>query len=88
MFAGMEETIKEHVSHMLELNEYFNSHGDSPIQLIQGWLSDDQAPKWGNGRISSSKHTWLVLFKELEFSKPIFSVRLLGARANITGGLF
>lgn len=51
MFSGTEEFVKEYVSLMLELIEYFNSHSESPIQLIQGWWSNIQSPKWGSGRV-------------------------------------
>ena len=55
MFAGMEQIVKEHVSNMLELLEYFNAKSDSPIQLIQGWWGDRQAPTWGSARLEMHK---------------------------------
>ena len=53
MFSGMEAIVKEYISLVLELIEYFNSHSELPIKLIQGWWSDIQSPKWGSGRVSS-----------------------------------
>ena len=50
MFSGMEQIVKEHVSLMLELIEYFNSISDSPIQLNQEVWRDDVAPRWGSAR--------------------------------------
>ena len=53
MFSGTEGFVKEYVSLMLELIEFFNSRSDKPIELIQGLWSDIESPKWGSGRASS-----------------------------------
>jgi len=52
MFSGIEQFVKEHVSNMLELVEYFNSISDVKIQLHPDVWRDDVAPKWGSGRVS------------------------------------
>lgn len=49
-FSGMEDFVKEHVTHMLELIKYYNSYIDLPIKLRQDVWEDDVAPKWGDGR--------------------------------------
>lgn len=54
MLSGIEPLVKEHVSLILELIDYFNSHSDSPIKLSQELWRDDVAPRWGSGRISSN----------------------------------
>jgi len=53
LLSGVEQLVKEHVSLMLELVEYFNSISDLPILLNQEIWRDDVAPKWGSGRVSS-----------------------------------
>lgn len=57
MFKGVERLLREHISYMKELIEYFNSKSDSPIQLtniIQDIWRDDVAPKWGSGRVDTT----------------------------------
>jgi len=51
ILAGMERIVKEHVSLMLQLIEYYNSYADSPIELDQGMWRDDVAPQWGSSRV-------------------------------------
>lgn len=53
MFRGVEPLLREHISCMIELIEYFNSESDSPVQFktIQDVWRNDVAPKWGSGRV-------------------------------------
>jgi len=50
VFRGMEGFVKEHVTDMLKLIEYFNSYSDFQIKLNQSIWRDDVAPKWGGAR--------------------------------------
>jgi hypothetical protein len=51
ILAGMQEIVKEHVSLMLQLIEYYNSYADSPIEPNQDIWRDDVAPKWRSSRV-------------------------------------
>jgi hypothetical protein len=47
---GAEKIVKEYVSLMLELIEYYNSNCETPILLSVGIWNDITAPKWGSSR--------------------------------------
>jgi hypothetical protein len=51
ILAGMEEIVKEHVSLMLQLIEYYNSYAVSLMELNQDIWRDDVAPIWGSSRV-------------------------------------
>ena len=64
MFRGVERLLRDHISYMKELIDYFNSESEpynsiySPIPLtniIQDVWRNDVAPQWGSSRVDTTQ---------------------------------
>lgn len=58
VLAGVKEIVKEYVSLMLQLLEYYNAKSDLPITLNPDAWRDDVAPRWGSSRVTEYSDYW------------------------------